>query len=132
MRHPRHGGETHRVMTRLEFLARVGALIPPLRYPLVRYRGGLAPNSPWRAMVVPGPRGPHHRDRARRRSGVAQAITAAGAGDTATLPQRDWATLLQGVLWIAVIRDRAAILRIRAHIGEDGAPPRMHRARDPC
>lgn len=60
MKHPPHGGETHRVMTRGKFLARVKALIPPPRYPLVRYHGVLAPNASWRTMVVAGPRRPHH------------------------------------------------------------------------
>jgi hypothetical protein len=44
---------THRIMTPLEFLARASALIPPPRFPLVRYHGVLAPNSPYRSRVVP-------------------------------------------------------------------------------
>ena len=44
---------THRLMTPLEFLARASALIPPPRFPLVRYHGVLAPNSPYRSRVVP-------------------------------------------------------------------------------
>ena len=131
----------------MEFVARVAALIPPPRHPLVRYHGVLAPDSPWRAMVVPGPRRPHHREQAPRESVIAQAMVAAGAGETATLPRRDGATLRQRVWgvdalacarcggrmrWIAVIRDRAVIVRILEHIGEDSALPRMHRARDPC
>lgn len=98
-------------------------------------------------MVVPGQRRPHHRDRARRRAAIAQAMIAAGAGEAVTLPRRDWATLLQRVSgiealacarcggrmrWIAVIRERAVSERIFEHIGEDSALPRMHRARDPC
>ena len=47
-----------RVMTPLEFLARVSALIPPPRYPLVRYHGVLAPASKWRRDVAPRPRDP--------------------------------------------------------------------------
>ena len=46
----------HRVMTPLEFLARLAALIPPPRYPLVRFHGVLAPRSSWRKDVVPKPR----------------------------------------------------------------------------
>jgi len=49
-----------RVMTPLELLARLCALIPPPRYPLVRYHGVLAPRSPWRRDVVPRPRDPTH------------------------------------------------------------------------
>ena len=42
-----------RIMTPLEFLARLSALIPPPRYPLIRYHGALAPRSSWRRYVVP-------------------------------------------------------------------------------
>jgi hypothetical protein len=44
---------THRLMTPVEFLARLAALVPPPRYPLVRYHGVLAPHSKRRASVVP-------------------------------------------------------------------------------
>ncbi len=53
---PRRSGETHRVMQPEEFLARLVALIPPPRFPLVRYHGVFAPNAPWRGAIVPGPR----------------------------------------------------------------------------
>src|ERR1700691_4460364 len=42
-------------MTVLEFLARLSAIVPPPRYPLLRYHGALAPRSPWRRDVVPRP-----------------------------------------------------------------------------
>ena len=45
-----------RVMTGLEFMARLAALIAPPRYPLVRYAGVLGPRSAWRKDVVPRPR----------------------------------------------------------------------------
>jgi hypothetical protein len=45
-----------RVMTGLEFMARLAAIIAPPRYPLVRYGGVLAPRSKWRRDVVPKPR----------------------------------------------------------------------------
>ena len=44
-----------RVMTPLELLARLAALIPPPRHPLVRFHGAFAPRSSWRALVVPKP-----------------------------------------------------------------------------
>jgi len=43
-------------MTALEFLARLAAIIPPPRYPLLRYHGVLAPRSPWRRDIIPRPR----------------------------------------------------------------------------
>jgi hypothetical protein len=45
-----------RIMTTLEFMARLCALIAPPRYPLVRYAGVLGPRSAWRKDVVPKPR----------------------------------------------------------------------------
>jgi hypothetical protein len=45
-----------RIMTPLEFLARLASLIPPPRHPLVRFHGAFAPRSSWRKLVVPKPR----------------------------------------------------------------------------
>jgi hypothetical protein len=49
----RDGREKVRVMTSLELLARLAAIVPPPRFPLLRYHGVLAPRSPWRRDVVP-------------------------------------------------------------------------------
>jgi hypothetical protein len=46
----------HRVMDAMECLARIAALVPPPRYPLVRYAGVLGPRSAWRKDIVPSPR----------------------------------------------------------------------------
>jgi putative transposase/transposase-like zinc-binding protein len=46
----------HRVMTGIEFMARLAAIICPPRYPLTRFAGVLAPRSKWRREVVPKPR----------------------------------------------------------------------------
>ena len=48
-------GRTHRVMTPIEFMARLAALIPRPRIPLVRYHGVFAPRSSWRPRVTPKP-----------------------------------------------------------------------------
>jgi hypothetical protein len=50
-------GRTHRVMTPMEFMARLAVLIPPPKIPTVRYHGVFAPRSSWRALVTPKP--PH-------------------------------------------------------------------------
>jgi hypothetical protein len=50
------GRGKHRVMTPMEFMARLSAIVAPPRYPLVRYSGVLAPRSKWRRDVVPRPR----------------------------------------------------------------------------
>ncbi len=55
VKYARRGRAKHRVMTSTELLARLAALIPPPRYPLVRYSGVLAPRSAWRKDVVPKP-----------------------------------------------------------------------------
>jgi hypothetical protein len=52
---PRSSRTTHRIMEPVEFLARLCALIPPPRYPLVRYHGLFAPNHPRRRDVIPRP-----------------------------------------------------------------------------
>jgi hypothetical protein len=56
-----------RIMTPLELLARLAALIPPPRHPLVRFHGAFAPRSSWRKLVVPKspnaePKPKHHHD----------------------------------------------------------------------
>jgi hypothetical protein len=52
VKYPRRKG-THRVMTPVAFLARLAALVPPPRYPLLRYHGVLAPHAKRRGVVVP-------------------------------------------------------------------------------
>jgi hypothetical protein len=47
------GRQTHRVMTPVAFLARLVALIPPPRHPLVRFFGVLAPHAAMRKKIVP-------------------------------------------------------------------------------
>ena len=49
------GRVTERVMTPMETLARLAAMVPPPRYPLLRFHGVLAPRHRWRARVVPRP-----------------------------------------------------------------------------
>ncbi len=50
---PWRGGTTHLVMTPLEFMQRLAALVPRPRLHLIRFHGVLAPNAELRAMVVP-------------------------------------------------------------------------------
>ena len=51
---------THRVMSPVEFLARLAALVPPPRYPLLRFHGVLAPRHGWRSRIVPRAPRPVH------------------------------------------------------------------------
>jgi hypothetical protein len=55
LRKPRKNGATHLVLSPVQFLARIAALVPPPRFPLLRFAGVLAPKSPWRKDVVPHP-----------------------------------------------------------------------------
>jgi Putative transposase/Transposase zinc-binding domain len=48
-------GRTHRVMTPMEFMARLAALVPPPKIPFVRYHGVFASRSSWRPLVTPKP-----------------------------------------------------------------------------
>lgn len=52
LRKPRKNGATHLVMTPVQCLARIAAIIPPPRFPLVRFAGALGPSSSWRSAVV--------------------------------------------------------------------------------
>jgi hypothetical protein len=51
----RDGRAKSRIMTPIEFLARLSAIIPAPRIPLIRFHGVLGPKSKWRKDVVPKP-----------------------------------------------------------------------------
>jgi hypothetical protein len=53
LRKPRKNGATHLVMTPVEFIAEIAAVVPPPKRPLLRLSGVLGPGSSWRASVVP-------------------------------------------------------------------------------
>ncbi len=143
-------GQTHRIMEPMEFMARVAALVPPPRHPLVRYHGVFAPNSPWRAVIVPGvPRaawgceGNSVRSAAittPKNGALADVVLAEpreGARPARSTAARiDWATLMHRVWgwdvlacprcegrmkFVAVIKDREVIVRILTHVGLSAA-----------
>jgi hypothetical protein len=58
LRKPWNPSQTHRVMTPVQFMARLAALVPPPRHPLIRFHGVFAPHSAWRSSVVPAPAAP--------------------------------------------------------------------------
>lgn len=155
---PRSAGTTHRVMTPMEFMAPLSALVPPPRTPLVRYHGVVAPNSPWRVAVVPLPVGVAvacRRNAAAPVSagavttGAASAVGAGARGAAVPIPMPagriDWARLMWRV-WavdvlvcpacggrmrmIAALTERAAVVRILEHLGVSTEVPRMQRSRD--
>jgi hypothetical protein len=53
VRKPWSAEQTHRLMTPLAFMARLAALVPPPRSPLIRFHGVFGPHCGWRASVVP-------------------------------------------------------------------------------
>ena len=130
---PWRNGTTHIVLTPMEFMQRLAALVPRPRLHLIRFHGVLAPNAKLRSKVVPVPAQPQP--------------TAAGEGDCEHAhgkPARlRWAQLLRRVFdidvercacggklkLIAVIEEPAVIRKILAHIGLDPQPPPVAPAR---
>ena len=128
---PWRNGTTHIVLTPMEFMQRLAALVPRPRLHLIRFHGVLAPNAKLRSKVVPVP---------------AQKKTA-GEGDCQhehSAPLRmTWARLLKRVFdidiercgcggklkLIAVIEEPAVIEKILMHIGLDPQPPPRAKAR---
>ena len=132
---PWRDGTTHLVMSPLEFMQRLAALVPRPRLHLIRFHGALAPNAKLRPLVVPQPP-------------PAQAQTTAEAADTdgceagtvQARPHRiSWARLLKRVFdidtqrcpncgggelkIIAAILERPVIEKILSHLGLDPQPP---------
>ncbi len=139
---PWRDGTTHLVMSPLEFLQRLAALVPRPRLHLIRLHGVLAPNAKLRSLVVP--QGP---------PAQAQPATEAAAAVyceaeiVQVRPGRiSWARLLKRVFdidmqrcpncgagerkIIAAILERAVIQKILAHLGLDPQPPPKGRARE--
>jgi len=54
---PYRDGTTHVIFEPLDFIAKLAALVPPSRANLTRFHGVFAPNSRYRARVVPGRQG---------------------------------------------------------------------------
>ena len=52
--HPRRDGSTHLLLDPLEMIEKLSVLIPPPRFHLLRFHGGLAPRAQLRSAVVPG------------------------------------------------------------------------------
>nr|WP_234413882.1 transposase [Ideonella sp. A 288] len=138
---PWRDGTTHLVISPLEFMQRLAALVPRPRLHLIRFHGVMAPNAKLRPLVVP--QGPEMRD---------QATEAAVAAEcelepVQAMPHRiSWARLLKRVFdidldtrpncgggelkIIATILERPVIEKILTHRGLDPQPPPRGRARE--
>lgn len=143
---PGPGGSVSLVLTPLELLDRLAALIPPPRRHRHRYVGVLAPNAPLRAVVTA-----LAQPQAEARLAAPPARSAAGEDEREVPPHRQAARLLWAMLVariyevfpllcpqcggpmriIAFITDGAAIRDILVHLGEPTAPPRILPARGP-
>ncbi len=127
---PYRDGTTHLVMTPLEFLQRLAALVRRPRLHLIRFHGVLAPNAALRSQIVPGEADPAtdtaHGDgealapSTRARMSWAQLLKRVFAIDMAACPQ------CGGPLTIlAPIENPTVIAKILAHLGlPTRAPPR--------
>ncbi len=71
LKSPWRDGTTHLVMSPLEFMQRLAALVPRPRLHLIRFHGWLAPNAKLRSLVVPR-RPPAHQEPATKAAAAAQ------------------------------------------------------------
>ena len=143
---PWRDGTTHLVLSPLEFMQRLAALVPRPRLHLIRFHGVLAPNAKLRSLVVP--QGPEVEERATAAVAASECVV-----QTETNPDRPdrphriaWARLLKRVFdidmqhcpncgagelkIIAAILERPVIEKIQTHLGLDPQPPPRGRARE--
>lgn len=140
---PWRDGTTHLVMSPLEFMLRLAALVPRPRLHLIRFHGVLAPTAKLRSRVVP--QGPPAQAQP-----ATEAAAATGECEVDNLQARpgriSWARLLKRVFdidmqrcpncgagelkIIAAILERAVIQKILVHMGLDAQPPPKGRARE--
>ena len=123
---PWSDGTTHLLLSPLELIEKLAALVPPRRLNLVRYHGILAPNARYRSQVVPDSPAP-------------AVSTAPDASAPSTYPHRfTWAALLARVFavdvtvcpacggplrLIAVLSDPASVRRYLSGVGLPSQPP---------
>ena len=138
---PWRDGMTHLVMSPLEFMQRLAALVPRPRLHLIRFHGVLAPNAKLRPLVVP--QGPQVQEADTEATAPAECEV-----ETAQArPHRiGWARLLKRVFdidvercpncgggelkIIAAILERPVIEKILTHLGLDPQPPPRGRMRE--
>ncbi len=129
---PWRDGTTHLVMSPLEFMQRLAALVPRPRLHLIRFHGVLAPNAKLRSKVVPQQPEPPAQ-------ATQPAVCEAGCAHHRAV-RLSWAKLLKRVLEIdmehcpncggqlkiiAVILEAPVIEKILTHLGlQARAPPR--------
>ena len=120
-------GTTHIVMSPLEFMQRLAALVPRPRLHLIRFHGVLAPHAGLRAAIVPGPAqntsepADEHAHGAPARLGWARLLKRVFEMDLEHCPHCGGALKV-----IAAIEEPAVIVKILTHLGLPArAPPRL-------
>lgn len=122
---PYRDGTSHLVMSPLEFMQRLAALVPRPRLHLIRFHGVLAPHAKLRAAIVPVP----------AQTTTAHATDCAHAHDASA--HMSWARLLKRVFdldvercvrggklkIIAAIEEPAVIERILTYLRLSAQPP---------
>jgi hypothetical protein len=127
---PYRDGATHIILSPLEFMQRLAALVPRPRLNLIRFHGVLAPNAKLRSEIIPG-----SKKNKSNASNVSDAVPPSSAS-----VRISWARLLKRVFdidiehcphcggnmkIIAAILERTAITKILNHLGLPArAPPR--------
>jgi Putative transposase len=130
---PWRDGTTHHVMSPLEFMQRLAALVPRPRLHLIRFHGVLAPHAKWRSKVVP-----QAQDNAKALSATPTATDSQEPPEHGRPMRLGWAKLLKRVFnldlthcphcggqlrIVAAILQRQAIEKILNHLGLDPQPP---------
>ena len=134
---PFRDGTTHLVMSPLELLQRLAALVPRPRLNLIRYHGVLAPNAKWRSQVVPAQTDSETLSPAETE--VSEIDPLASSGEKKGVGRYiSWSRLLRRVFdldmeacpncggsvkIIAAIEDPAVIKKILNHLGLSPHPP---------
>jgi hypothetical protein len=142
---PRPDGSTELMLSPLELIQRLAALIPPPRGHRHRYHGVLAPNATLRAAVTALAR--EASNNAQEQTGQEKEATEDAVEALWRSPARYlWAMLLARIYEsaplacphcgadmriIAFVTDGVSVGRILEHIGEPANPPRIAPARDP-
>lgn len=130
LKSPYQDGTTHIVLSPLEFMQRLAALVPRPRLNLIRFHGVLAPNAKLRSTIIP-----------KEQKNQINSSDASDDAAASSAPVRiSWARLLKRVFnidvehcphcggtlkIIAAIEDPAVITKILSHLGlPTRAPPR--------
>ncbi len=130
LKSPYQDGTTHILMSPLEFMQRLAALVPRPRLNLIRFHGVLTPNAKLRSKIIPG--GSENSHDTPDDSGSAPHQSASARMSWARLLKRVFDIDLEHcphcggtVKIIAAIEDPAVIARILTHLGlPTRAPPR--------